>query len=70
MLAGCDIDLTVPGGTNPCQPIPGYCTGTTKAACESKQACRFTGGCTGTATGCSSINIATTCAQQEGCTWQ
>jgi hypothetical protein len=62
---GCATDFT----TSTCKAIAGYCSGTTKSACETKSSCAFTGGCAGSATACGGLSEAS-CKVQAGCTWQ
>jgi hypothetical protein len=52
-----------------CEPVPGYCTGATEAACEDDPVCAFSGGCTGAATGCAGLDEPA-CEAQHGCAWE
>lgn len=63
--AGCATDFT----TSTCKPQSGYCSGSSKTACEQNQNCMFSGGCSGTAKPCNVLTTSSACGAQAGCSW-
>lgn len=61
----CATDFT----TSMCVKKASYCSGTSKAQCETSSKCAFGGGCIGTADACDAFTNQTACNAQSGCSW-
>lgn len=64
--AGCEV---YPPGPVYCVAVPGYCSGSTRNACEANDGCAFSGGCSGTPSSCKSFADEASCTAQAGCAW-